>query len=219
MIPRWHEVATGELGVQEIAGAAHNPRIVEYHGVTSLRATDDETPWCASFVGWCLAQAGLAHTGSAAARSYLGWGRPLDRPTLGCVVVFSRGSSPTAGHVGFYAGRAPDGRILVLGGNQSNRVSVAPYPAASLLGWRWPSGVPLPPDVQPRAESKVVQGTVASTAAGGALTVGGAVELAQQLQQADQHIQAGTVIGIIAGAVIVAASLWALVSRIRAARQ
>lgn len=218
-IPRWYEIANGELGTQEIPGAKHNPSVLAYHAVTGLNARDDETPWCASFVSWCLEQAGLPHTGSAAARSYLDWGRTLDRPTLGCVVVFSRGSSPTAGHVGFYAGKDRHGNILVLGGNQGNRVSVAPYSAKNLLGYRWPASEPLPPDVQPYRESRVVQGTAATAATGGALTVANAAELASQLSEADRYMSAGTVLGLVAGAIILAASVWALVSRIRAARQ
>jgi len=210
-IPRWYEIANGELGTQELPGARHNPRILEYHALTSLRASDDETPWCASFVEFCLQQAGSHGTGSAAARSYLNWGRPLTRPTIGCVAVWQN-------HVGFFAGYASDGRILVLGGNQSNRVSIAPFSAKTLLGFRWPSGVDLPPDVQPLRESKVVQGTVASTGIGAATVVAYATEMADQLSRADGFMSTGTIIGMIAAGVIVAASVYALVSRIRSAR-
>jgi len=43
----------------------------------------------------------------------------------------------TLGHVGFYWARSGD-RILVLGGNQDNQVSIKGYPKADLLGHRWP---------------------------------------------------------------------------------
>lgn len=65
----WMRIARGELGQREIAGAAHNPRIVAYHQTTSLRASNDETPWCASFVNWAMEKAGHKGTGSAAAIS------------------------------------------------------------------------------------------------------------------------------------------------------
>ena len=54
--PPWMVLAEQELarGVREYAGPAANPRIVDYHAATSFAATDDEVPWCSSFVNWCL---------------------------------------------------------------------------------------------------------------------------------------------------------------------
>jgi uncharacterized protein (TIGR02594 family) len=134
----WMVVAIGETGVAEIAGAEHNPRIVEYHATTTLRATTDEVPWCSSFANWCMAQVGVPGTRSAAARSWLAWGRRLEEPTPGCVAVFRRGPRPTSGHVAFFV-RREGARILVLGGNQSNRVRESWYPAADLLDYRAPA--------------------------------------------------------------------------------
>ncbi len=137
----WFAIAMREMetGVDEVAGPEHNPRIVEYHQSTSLKATDDETPWCSSFVNWCMEQAGEEKTNSAMARSWLKWGEALAEPRKGCVAVFSRGNIPTAGHVGFYVDEI-NGRILLLGGNQSNQININSYPKSSLLGYRWPKG-------------------------------------------------------------------------------
>lgn len=138
-LPLWLAMAKREMdtGVDEIAGPTDNPRIVEYHRTTTLRATDDETFWCSSFVNWCVIQARLEGTDSAAARSWLQWGQPLERGRQGAVTVFRRSASPTAGHVGFYWGSAKD-RVLVLGGNQGDQVSIKGYPKKDLLGFRWP---------------------------------------------------------------------------------
>lgn len=135
----WFAIAMREMetGVDEVAGPDHNPRIVEYHQSTSLKATDDETPWCSSFVNWCMDQAGEEKTNSAMARSWLKWGEDLAEPRKGCVVVFSRGNVPTSGHVGFYVDEI-NGRILLLGGNQSNQININSYPKSKLLGYRWP---------------------------------------------------------------------------------
>lgn len=135
--PEWLKIARKELGTAEIEGARDNARIVEYHQATSLKATEDETPWCASFVNWALNKAVIAGTGSAMARSFLHWGRALVAPRLGCIVVFARGKYPQ-GRVAFYLGREGNS-IKVLGGNQGNRVSIANYPAAQVLGYRWPA--------------------------------------------------------------------------------
>ena len=135
--PPWLRIAMEEIGQAEIAGPVHNPRIIEYHALTTLKATNDETPWCSSFVNWCIYHAGMTPTRSAAARSWLKWGVKLDSPRPGCIAVFRRGKSPTAGHVAFYVGH-DDWFVRVLGGNQSDKVCYARYPSMELLGYRWP---------------------------------------------------------------------------------
>lgn len=135
----WLKLAKEELGVAEIKGEKHNPRVVHYfmdagHGWVK----DDETAWCAAFVGAMLERSGTPSAKSLAARSYLTWGKPLKKPKKGCIVVFSRGNPHGwQGHVGFYMGETKT-HIKVLGGNQSNKVSIASYPKSRLLGYRWP---------------------------------------------------------------------------------
>jgi uncharacterized protein (TIGR02594 family) len=139
--PPWLTIARAELGVLETPGPESTPRILEYLAATRLPPSmhDDETPWCAAFVCWVLQQAGLEHTASAGARSYLRWGRLLTDPRLGCVVVLSRPNqdNPSSGHVGFWVGDGQRGP-LILGGNQGNAVTIRPYAARRVLGYRWP---------------------------------------------------------------------------------
>lgn len=139
---RWLHLALMELGdqVAEIPGPGDNPRIAEYHSVTTLPvdlASQDATPWCSSFVAWTMERAGLQSPRSARARSWLDWGKRLEAPRLGCVVVFRRGQNPAAGHVGYWCGER-NGLTYTLGGNQRDRVSVARYHTADVLGYRWP---------------------------------------------------------------------------------
>jgi len=136
--PPWLEAARHEIGIREFPGPDQNPRIVEYHRATTLRATEDEVPWCSSFVNWCMQQGGEPGTNSARARSWLDWGNRIEEPRKGCVVIFSRGQDPTTGHVAFFL-RDRGAMLEVLGGNQSNQVKVSSYPHANLLGFRWPS--------------------------------------------------------------------------------
>lgn len=140
---RWYEAAQAELGVAEVPGAGNNPRIVAYMEAAGFHQQPDATPWCAGFANWCLAQAGVEGTGSLSARSFLRWGVPLSMPREGCIVVLTRGTDPAAGHVGFYAGQA-NGRVLVLGGNQGNKVSIAAFRAEDVLSYRWPEEAALP---------------------------------------------------------------------------
>ena len=138
--PRWLLVAMDELaqGVAEVLGERHNARILEYHRHTSLGAADDETPWCASFVNWCLAQCWIKGTNSARARSFETWGQ-MSGPDVGAVAVLWRGSPGAAtGHVGFLLGHG-SGRVILLGGNQGNAVSVTTYPEDRVVCYRRPT--------------------------------------------------------------------------------
>lgn len=127
-----YAVAKGEMGVSEVKGTQHNKKIVAYHQATGLKAQDDETPWCASFVNWCLKEIGDKGTNSAAAISFMKWGQELKTPVKGCVVVFSR----TGGnHVTIFDHMEGD-TIYCLGGNQGNRVNISAYPKSRLKGFR-----------------------------------------------------------------------------------
>jgi uncharacterized protein (TIGR02594 family) len=147
--PDWLSVALAELrtGIYEVAGPASNPRIDEYHATTTLAASSDEVPWCASFACFCLQLSGHPHTRSARARSFLDYGVGLDFPAYGAIAVFKRGGAnqpgpdnhTAQGHVGFLVGDASSDEMLVLGGNQGDRVCIRPYPTRRLLGIRWPS--------------------------------------------------------------------------------
>ena len=125
--------ARSELGQSELPGAKHNPRIVEYHQLTKLRAKDDETPWCSSFVNWCLSKSNYPTTESAAARSWATYGAPC-LPHPGAIVVLTRTGG---GHVGFYV-RETGKYVYILGGNQSNKVSIAGYDKGRIIAYRLP---------------------------------------------------------------------------------
>ena len=117
------DIARGELGTKEIRGGRDNPRVLEYHQATSLKAGNDETSWCSSFVNWTMKQAGVRGTNSAAARSWLNWGTSVPKDAAhvkpGDVIVFPRGSNPAQGHVAIVEAVLADGRVKVVGGNQS----------------------------------------------------------------------------------------------------
>jgi uncharacterized protein (TIGR02594 family) len=108
-----------------------------YNGGRSLSPAT--RAWCADFVNASLSKAGHAGTGSGLARSFLNYGQKVDKPEVGDIVVLTRGDPKSwTGHVGFYEGTDPDGRIRVLGGNQSNAVTSAAYAPDRVLGYRRP---------------------------------------------------------------------------------
>lgn len=149
--PQWLAEAWREFGQREIAGSAENPRIVAlYRDAGHGEIQDDETAWCAAFTGACLKRAGVMPSGSLMARSYLTWGTPSRRAQTGSIAVLSRGGDPASGHVGFVIGETADS-VILLGGNQSDAVSVAAFAKDRLLGLRWP----MPNEEQPGDSSGV----------------------------------------------------------------
>src|SRR5689334_8732913 len=116
--PAWIAKALCYVGVREIPGPRHNPTIVSWWSRIGAFFRDDETPWCAAFVGGVLEEVGITSSRSAAARSYLQWGVKLPAPAMGAIVVFWRGSANGwSGHVGFVVGKDQHGNLMVLGGN------------------------------------------------------------------------------------------------------
>jgi uncharacterized protein (TIGR02594 family) len=131
----WIAVARRLIGQREIAGTKHNPLVLKMWGRIRAPFTDDETPWCAAFVGSCLEEVGIRSTRSARALSYLTFGNSMPKPLYGCIAVKQRKGG---GHVTFVVGRTKDGNLLCLGGNQNDMVAISEYPADVFSAFRWP---------------------------------------------------------------------------------
>lgn len=133
-------VASEYLGYTE---TQHRSELTAFLGVDPRR-----TEWCAAFVNSVIAATGGSGSESVSeypllARSFLDWGTPVDHkhedPQPGDVVIFPRGRQSWQGHVGFYVNTVVvDGREYwqILGGNQSNSVSVDLRPPDRALGVR-----------------------------------------------------------------------------------
>lgn len=141
-----YELAQRFIGLEEAEGAASNPQVLAMLRLDSAWPSGDDVPWCSAFANYVAWLLRLPRSKSLAARSWLKVGVPvpLEEARAGFdVVVLKRGGGAqpgpevtnAPGHVGFFAGLEGD-RVLVLGGNQGDQVSVAPYPAANVLGVR-----------------------------------------------------------------------------------
>jgi len=138
-LKRHMDIAWGEYGQVEIRGPKHNNRIVEYFRSTSYKATADEVPWCSAFACWVMERAKKRSPRSARARSWAKWGREVVQPIYGDVIVLSRGNNAYTGHVGFFVALHGEDRILLLGGNQSDRVKVSSFPLKKIVAIRRPT--------------------------------------------------------------------------------
>jgi uncharacterized protein (TIGR02594 family) len=136
--PAWVQRALRYEGISEIKGEDHNPEILQFwRDIKRGGIRDDETPWCAAFVGAMLEQCGIASTRFESAKSYLEWGVKLDQPAYGCIAVFGRTGG---GHVGFVVGQDSFGNLRVLGGNQNDCVCIRTFPRSAALGYRFAPG-------------------------------------------------------------------------------
>lgn len=120
--PKYLKAAFSDLGLSEIIGPLHEPRVLAmYKNAGHPEVHDDETSWCAAAVGNWLVIGGLKPSGSLMARSYETWGFPCDlrKPIpRGAIIVWPYGVPPH-GHVNICL--EDDGTYLTcIGGNQSN---------------------------------------------------------------------------------------------------
>jgi uncharacterized protein (TIGR02594 family) len=136
--PNWVKIAYAELGTKEADGSANNPRIIEYHAATSGNFQADSVHWCSSFVNWVILKSGRTPTDNATALSWRNWsgGYKIDKPAYGCIVVFSYGNG--RGHVGFVVGQDGD-RLQILGGNQSDAVTVSKFSTSQIVAYVMPN--------------------------------------------------------------------------------
>ena len=145
--PIWLIEARKNLGVKETKGGVHTSEVLKYwQDIKRGGIKDDETPWCAAFVGAMLERVGVKSTRFESAKSYLDWGQLLALPVVGCIVIFTREGG---GHVGFVVGRDTKGNLLVLGGNQGDEVNIRAFPVSRVTGYRWPIDRPIPKEPLP----------------------------------------------------------------------
>lgn len=147
----WLAEARRLLGTREGAGAANNPAVLAWANALDLNYPGDDIPWCGLFLAHCFA---TTLPGEAlpenllGARNWLKFGMTI-KPQLGAVMVFWRGSRDGwSGHCALYLGEDATS-YQILGGNQSDAVTVTRIAKDRLLGARWPVSVPAPGIVQP----------------------------------------------------------------------
>jgi uncharacterized protein (TIGR02594 family) len=134
-----YDLAQRYIGIREIAEKGKDHPLIQWW--LSLCGfsleTPDEVPWCSAFINGLAWELRLPRSKSAAARSWLTVGVPVlvRDAQLGDVVVLSRGTNPTQGHVGLFAGWA-GGQLQLLGGNQSDGVRIESFDEARILGVR-----------------------------------------------------------------------------------
>jgi uncharacterized protein (TIGR02594 family) len=155
--PKWLELAEKHIGLKEVPGKGNNPKIINWLATLNAWWRNDLEPWCGTFTGAMFREAGVAIPKAwYRAKAWLDWGVVLSAPVYGCVVVFTRDGG---GHVGIVVGHDAKGRLMVLGGNQKDAVSVAPFERARVAGYRYPAGYNYTHEELPLYDSSAVSST------------------------------------------------------------
>lgn len=140
------QLAQRFIGLREVSGVVSNPQVLAMLRVVDPTVKDDGIAWCSAFTNYIAWALNLPRSNSLAARSWLGVGTPVPiaQATPGFdVVIFKRGQPPqpgpevlkAQGHVAFFAGLEGD-RVLAVGGNQGDAVSLAHFHVGDVLGVR-----------------------------------------------------------------------------------
>lgn len=142
--PQAYKEAERFVGLTEIVGSRHEPKIVGFFAEAGVpEVVDDETAWCGAFAAAMYVRAGRPDVrppgdryNALRARQWANVGIETASPVTGDLVVMWRGSREgSTGHVGFFV-RRDDKKVWVLGGNQSNAVSIQPYGLDRVLHYR-----------------------------------------------------------------------------------
>lgn len=128
------QIAKKYLGMHE---TTHTKVLSDFMAKAGLNLNPASTAWCSGFANAVMHELGIKGTNSLVARSWLEWGNKVDLEDAqpGDVVVFKRGNSTWQGHVAFFVKRQGS-NVIVMGGNQSNKVNEQAYPISSILGVR-----------------------------------------------------------------------------------
>lgn len=157
--PNTIKFALAEYGVQEVVGKGSNKTIIAWRDELNGAApagkpivsgfSDDDIAWC----GLAVAIVCYRRVKNILevikdplwARNWMKYGVKSPKPSLGDVLVFSRGNG---GHVGFYV--AEDSTCYhVLGGNQGNKFCIVRVLKSRLLAARRPPYIETPKSVKP----------------------------------------------------------------------
>jgi uncharacterized protein (TIGR02594 family) len=143
--PLWVIEGLKWLNLREGRDGADNSDILDWArdegGAIARDYKHDAIPWCALFANMVLTKVGIKGTETLWALDWDKWGQKLPGPAVGAFAPMKREGG---GHIAIVVGRDTHGNLMCLGGNQSDSVSIIPFPANRPRSFRWPVGVAAP---------------------------------------------------------------------------
>lgn len=137
----WVDTAYRLIGTREKPGKGSNEAILGWaKDIKIISYDNDDIPWCGLFVAHCVGSQlpeEVLPNNPLGAKNWKIFGDKVS-PRFGAIMVFWRDNPESGkGHVGFYWAE-DDEAYHILGGNQSNSVSVTRIAKSRLITARWP---------------------------------------------------------------------------------
>lgn len=134
-MPPWMAEMHRRMGLHEVRDKA---KLIDFLKIGKFLGDPSSLPWCGDMVESCIAKtlpSELLPSNPFFAQNWSKFGRDTGSPIVGAVGVIKWSAS--SGHVGFVAG--VDGtKVVLLGGNQSNAITLASFPRSKFIAFRWP---------------------------------------------------------------------------------
>lgn len=154
-LPKMVSLGLSLLGTKEVVGKGSNKTILAWrdllnqNGVKVEGYSDDDIPWCGLFVAFlAFLRRNIASEVVESplwARNWANYGEKSPEASLGDILVFVRNGG---GHVGIYIGEDSTA-YHVLGGNQSNNVTITRILKSRCIAVRRPKYNSKPESVKP----------------------------------------------------------------------
>ncbi|MBN3757849.1 TIGR02594 family protein [Paraburkholderia sp. Tr-20389] len=158
-------------------------KTINYHkevGGNLKSLVGNGNPWCASFVNWCLMQAGYPITASPMdsqsfrnSKNFV----KIDHPVFGAVAVYKH---PKGGHAAFVYAKTKAGGPILLGGNQSDAINFGTQKASELKGFY------VPASYLKFAQAELAKGAVLETSTADELNDAFHIEFKKKKDHADR---------------------------------
>jgi uncharacterized protein (TIGR02594 family) len=110
--------------------------VMEARHYLGTNPTARRSLWCARFMNMVLARTGHQGTGSDMANSFAHYGHRVSGPQVGAIAVMGRRGG---GHVGIITGIDGAGKVMMISGNNGNRVREAPVSRGRIYAYVMPN--------------------------------------------------------------------------------
>lgn len=139
-MPPWMAEMHRRMGLHEVQ---HKASLTEFLKIGRFLGDPASLPWCGDAVESCLAKVLPAEplpSNPFWAQGWASFGIDVKSPLVGSIGVIRW--SAKSGHVGFVAG-VEGSKVVLLGGNQSNAITLASFPRDKFIAFRWPKTYPI----------------------------------------------------------------------------
>lgn len=137
----WMLEAKRHLGMHELK---HSTILWDWISDLNVKWLGKNPAWCGIYVAKVFKNCNMKYPSQFyRAKSYRTFGTQLTRPAYGCLAIKQRKGGD---HVCFVAGKLKDGRLVCIGGNQSDSVTYAIYKVSDFDAFVWAGKTSRPAD-------------------------------------------------------------------------